>query len=283
MPQGLFRNIRGDVQESSFQETFYQCGNLTSVPADLLSGLTGKPKTNSFNSLFDETSLEYFVYSNGTTVNYIPPTFFANLDNSDYESGPMSLIFDDTNIATSCESGMYQYITGFEDDENNGIMSFNDHVSCAPCVDNTSNVYQHSEDDNLGGRSACYAIVTYNTNGGTLIPDTKVYYSDSNKNYFNLSPIPITTKVSEVFSGWYQNSDLSGNIVTSDTRFIEDTELFAAWNSANINLKYEYNNNNTPSDNDMCMYGNVFNVKNINSIRKPGYRFMGWFYRKNNN
>ena len=131
LPDGLFDGVSG-AASSMFSGTFYNCGNLQTIPADLFSHISGTPASRMFSSTFSSCSkLKYFDYGNGTTVNYIPPTFFEHLDSTNYSSGPLSYMFDYTGIATQCPANTYKYLTGFEAD-------FSSKVSCTPCPNNLS-------------------------------------------------------------------------------------------------------------------------------------------------
>lgn len=126
VPSGLFNSqlLDNNWGASMFFNMFENCDDLTTIPADLFDGLSGTPSDAFLANMFKgDSNLQYFKYANGTTVNWIPPDFFDNLDNENYSSGPMSGIFNGTNIATSCPTGYQQYFTGFESD-------FDGHVSC---------------------------------------------------------------------------------------------------------------------------------------------------------
>ena len=130
LPDGLFDGVSG-VASSMFSYTFLSCSNLQTIPADLFSHISGTPASGMFSSTFSSCSkLKYFDYGNGTTVNYIPPTFFEHLDSTNYSSGPLRYMFDYTGIATQCPANTYQYLTGFEAD-------FSSRVSCMTCPNGT--------------------------------------------------------------------------------------------------------------------------------------------------
>ena len=134
VPKGLFDSISGSVARHVFDETFCNSDNLETVPADLLSGLSGTPQPGAFYEMFDSTNVTEFKYSNGTTVRFIPPTFFGNIDVSNYHtdhsltytyqgqtykdrsSWAAGDMFDNTQVLEQCPSGYEEYLTGFEDE-----------------------------------------------------------------------------------------------------------------------------------------------------------------------
>lgn len=107
-----------------FNSSFAGAVNLTTVPYNLFSGLSGNITSNMFSSAFSGASnLDTFVLADGTTtVDYIPPEFFGSITGT--ATNCMSSVFYGANkIATTCPSGTLQYITGWES-------SWNNHVSC---------------------------------------------------------------------------------------------------------------------------------------------------------
>ena len=116
IPDDLFAGITS-ASEFMFAGTFYNCSNIKKLPNGLFKNISGKPGEMTFSSTFNSCL---------NMRGYIPVDTFANLDASDYVSGPMWGIFENTGLDTICPAGTYQYITGFEID-------WSDKVSCAQC------------------------------------------------------------------------------------------------------------------------------------------------------
>ena len=119
IPSGLFSHITS-MGLWSFNYTFYGCTSLQSLPADLFSGITNI-----------DAGFKY-TFSGCTSLSgYIPPTAFAGLiaaGSPNNVSGAWEGVFNNTNLATSCDSyNMPQFITGYEGTGNN---SWNGKVSC---------------------------------------------------------------------------------------------------------------------------------------------------------
>ena len=148
VPSELFKNIK-QPSDSLFANTFSFTG-LTSVPDDLFTHMSGEPTPNMFESTFAYSDIESAIPANlfgnitgmpaesmmahmferSSATSYINPNLFKNFTNTDYTPGPMSLIFQDTNMSEVCPTNMRQYITGFESD-------FSGKVSCIECPANS--------------------------------------------------------------------------------------------------------------------------------------------------
>ena len=133
IPDDLFENVTTGAPQM-FEGTFYGCENLTSIPENLFANITTFDIPEEFRAYWDEdsTGAEYmFSYTFQDCANlsgYVPSTLFAGLTprQASYPAYMMESIFDNTNIATSCEPyDMEQYITGYEDD-----YGWGDKVSC---------------------------------------------------------------------------------------------------------------------------------------------------------
>ena len=114
IPSGLFSSITTGANEM-FRETFSGCTSLTAIPDDLFSAVT-----TTSSGLFRAT------FKGATNLtSYIPPTTFAGLiaNNSPTATDMWTETFNNTNVFTSCPTGMTDYITGYESEWNN-------HVSC---------------------------------------------------------------------------------------------------------------------------------------------------------
>ena len=125
IPSGLFRNIHiGNMY--MFDGTFANCTALTSLPEELFSNIT------------DAGGQEFRHTFNGCTglSGFVPPSMFSGLiaNNSPYTDlygGFMRDIFNNTNLATTCPSGMTQYITGYEDYWNGKVSCVNANLTCS--------------------------------------------------------------------------------------------------------------------------------------------------------
>ncbi len=116
IPSTLFAGISG-VAEDMFNGTFSDCTGLTKLPNGLFKNISGMPVANMFAETFSGCS---------NITGYVPVDLFS--DKLEYAPNVMTGIFNNTSLETQCESGMYQYKTGFEAD-------WNSKVACTPCPD----------------------------------------------------------------------------------------------------------------------------------------------------
>ena len=214
LPSGLFDGISGSAKSMFGPDdsvvggggTFSGCTSLKTVPADLFAGASGTPNDLMFGGTFyNDTALDTFVFSDGTTVNYIPAGFFGTLNGSDYESyaedgnesaAMAEIFYGNTVIADTCPSGTVQNITGFEDD-------WNDRVSCTAEV-STVTLYQNITDNDATDTVNGTVIAHYNT----AMPSV-----DNNN-----QPLSAPTRTGKTFIGYfdarvggnkYYNADMS--------------------------------------------------------------------------
>ena len=145
IPADLFAGLTGAVTEHMFRNTFYNCKNLTGkIPSDLFR-VTGTPQTYMFYQTFrgctgltgqippklfwgitgmPASNMYYGTFQSctGLTGN-VPVELFGRINNTNYQSGPMTNVFYDSGIKTTCPDGMIQYHTGFDID-------FSDRKAC---------------------------------------------------------------------------------------------------------------------------------------------------------
>lgn len=115
IPENLFSGIEGAPAQEMFNQTFSGCTGLTGqIPPKLFWGITGMPASNMYYGTFQSCT--------GLTGN-VPVELFSRINNTNYQSGPMSNVFYGSGIKTTCPDGMIQYHTGFEVD-------FSDRKAC---------------------------------------------------------------------------------------------------------------------------------------------------------
>jgi hypothetical protein len=115
IPANLFAGISGAPADHMFYNTFYGCEKLTgTIPENLFSGISGTPANMMMAYTFEECKgLDGFV----------PPELFAGINNTNYATGPMTDVFLNSGLDTTCPAGYSLYKTGFESD-------FDGKVSC---------------------------------------------------------------------------------------------------------------------------------------------------------
>ena len=136
IPSGLFGNISGPASDWMFSATFYNCPKLSGyIPTDLFGELSGDPGWMMFYHTFygDNQIIGFKDYDTDETYRFIPPDFFGDINNVNYDTTNMSMLdmFKNTAIYTKCPPGYYFYDTGFTDD-------ITPYVSCVPCDPGTT-------------------------------------------------------------------------------------------------------------------------------------------------
>ncbi len=171
IPENLFAPIEGEIKAGMFDSTFAGCTGLTKLPNGLFKKLTGRPKEGYYvNVCYGEIYSSFDRTFAGCTnlSGYIPTDMFENLDSTDFNPETMSSIFANTKLDTTCPSGTYQYITGFES-------AWSGKVSCAPCPNGVCYTVTSCGGDAGVGEKRCYYDAT--TNDYTKCDDTCVYTS----------------------------------------------------------------------------------------------------------
>ena len=127
IPSTLFDGyVGGDNAAFMFSGTFSGCTALTSMPENLFRTITTPA-----NSMFAQT------FEGCTNMsNYIPPSTFIGLiaTGNPTATDIWYNTFEDTGLATSCPSGIPQYITGYEGNSNNTTWNGPVSCGCAPAA-----------------------------------------------------------------------------------------------------------------------------------------------------
>lgn len=117
-------------------------------------------------------------------------------------------------------------------------------------------------------------VVTLNTNGGTINAGDVTSYT-----YGVGATLPTNvTKTGYTFGGWYDNSGLTGDAVTTiSTSATGDKEFWAKWTP--ITYSVQFNKNDEGATGTMSNQGFTYDVaQNLtaNAFSKTGYNFAGW-------
>ena len=131
---------------------------------------------------------------------------------------------------------------------------------------------------------ACYNFITYdityNLNSGTNHP--------SNPATFNVETSTITlqnpTRTGYTFGGWYDNSSLTGDAVTTIAKGThEDQEFWAKWTAKTYTITLNQNGATTESDPTSLTAtydgraGGTSDQFTLTNPEKTGYTFAGWY------
>ena len=245
------------AQQPRFYRTFYGCTNLTNIPADLFSGVTGTATYMFYQTFYNCSGL----------TGYIPAGLFDKI--TTYSTSMMTNMFYGTGLDTTCSGTTVQYITGFE-----GYWSSK--VSCTePFV--TPVV--------LDGQSATTTSVptTVYLKYGTG------WYSDLNATTPISARATNPTKTDYDFEGdWTatdgagtQIIDNDGNFLTTDAilRLAKITDasktIYANW-TQDYTVTYDCGDGTgTPPANGTATSRKTFNIA-ANTCSRNGYMFVGW-------
>ena len=125
IPSTLFYGYTGgENADFMFYGTFSGCTGLTSMPEGLFSTIT-TPASSMFSQTFEGCT---------NMSGYIPPSTFIGLVVAGHPSASTLWYdtFEDTNLVTTCPSGVPQYITGYEGSSNNSTWNGPVSCGCAP-------------------------------------------------------------------------------------------------------------------------------------------------------
>jgi len=90
-------------------------------------------------------------------------------------------------------------------------------------------MYQPGDFYTLNANLTLYAVwrqpytVTFNANGGTVSPSSAVITANG-----TLASLPIPIRANHTFTGWF-TATVGGSEITSETKFSEDTIIYAQW------------------------------------------------------
>ncbi len=289
IPAGLFSGVRGQPIRGMFSATFVYT-YVTSIPAGLFSGISGVLVRDLFNSTFRGCR---------RLTGTIPVTLFAGIDVNTDLVNPMSGVFYESGLSTSCPDGTRQATTGFEsyfdgrvacvaDDEiycargskyNSATRSCDWCSSNDTCntgfvqqcptgyISNAKAAYGYDSDSTATQCLQGYTITYNNMAGATNSSDNPLTYT--------VEDLPITlhnpTKRFYTFSGWYDD-DRFIDTVTQITTTGGQT-LYAKWTLSANSITYNLNGGSNDSDNP-SLYDETVTLKDPS---KANYKFMGWY------
>lgn len=178
------------------------------------------------------------------------------------------IMLSNVNVSTTtCNAGYY--CPGGE----YGVLDTSgSHVKCpAPYPESATNSYSVD---------SCYATITFNSNGGSAVA-TQTFNYTANTNSFSLSTIPTPTKQDYTFLGWWDNSEFSGNQITTQTAFTTSKTLYAKWRSTSATINIVWSDTDAAdiaaTNAGSTTYGG--NVKTpLKPQIKPGKSFLGWLF-----
>jgi len=221
IPSNLFRGITGGDSAAvrMFLGTFSGCSSLTSIPDDLFSGITDVAQ-----QMFEDT-----FRGCSSLTSYIPPSTFAGLiaNNSPTATNMWANTFAETQVLTSCPSGMTQYITGYEDYWSGKVSCVDANLTCSAgnylpahgyeCAQCTANnycvggTYPYSATESHG-ITPCDTGYSSAAGASSCTPNTiNIQWDDGNGGYTAgtcsyggsiTTPTTAPTKRGHVFTGW---------------------------------------------------------------------------------
>ena len=147
-----------------------------------------------------------------------------------------------------------------------GIMPFGD--ACQ--IDCPVGYSHYSSDENY-----CYAVIDFNTNGGTPVPEPRVERYDGENMTYKLSELPEVALNGYSLVGWYDNAEFTGDAVTTETELSGDKTLYAKWNEEMYSITY-----NGIADANVSGNPDSYTIESaditLNNPTKEDYEFLGW-------
>ena len=309
LPSGLFAGLSGSANEA-FNYTFASMRNLSTIRSDLFAGLSGGA-TSMFANTFDGSSV-WHVYNTNTneTLNYIPGFFLDNITTS--ATGLVTDMFASTAFKSNCPEGTYKN----QKSQTNGIFSAAGRPWCDPCPNNYTSVSGSNDTinqcytacpatDSLGGTyvSELGGHAYYDVNGDdistctygyqiqyVLCPDSSsdcvanASNDDQNPSTYNTTQDVTLYDASRIgydFAGWYDNVELTGNIITSiPQNSIGSKTFYASWVPETYEITYRCDDNGDIVHTDSLIYADpytfVSNTGNSMICSRTGWIFTGW-------
>ncbi|MBQ6109785.1 MAG: hypothetical protein IJL05_00175 [Alphaproteobacteria bacterium] len=236
---GTWYGIVGTPKQYMFSGTFSYNNSLKGkIPDNLFAGISGVLETNAFYRTFYSCTNLGKDSVGGTSRYFIPPELFAGIDDTDYESGPMNGIFNNTGLLTSCPNNYYKMSTPFQVDWAN-------RVACNACPTEYP--------DSVSGSTSidqCYADINYyDSDKTTLLNNAQIYYDSNNVSGFgfpNYTPV----KPDGAFIEW---DDVNGSAIDTSGTFTGDQSFYAKWRFNCDSDKWMYFNIENNETTRMCL------------------------------
>ena len=142
-------------------------------------------------------------------------------------------------------------------------------------LDVNNSVEESNENDNVKTyhfivKAPPEVTVTFNANGGTVSPTTKVY--STNATYGSL---PTPTRSGYTFNGWYTAASGGTKITASSTVSTSMTTLYAQWKISAYTVSFNANGGTGSMTAKSVTIGSSVTLPNC-TFTKSGYVFAGW-------
>ena len=113
--------------------------------------------------------------------------------------------------------------------------------------------------------------VTFDTDGGKVIPDKKIV-----KNNHKYNSLPIPTKEGYTFNGWYTKKD-GGELITSESvvNMAENHTLYAQWLISDCIVEFNVNGGNSTFSTKTVKYNEEYGT--LPTPMRTDYIFKGWY------
>ena len=159
--------------------------------------------------------------------------------------------------------------------------TFGSYTASAGTLNGTENPYTLTMPDGDVTINAAWTPITYHItyhpNGGEFTTDKNTFTIES-----ETITLDVPTRKGYTFGGWYNNSGLTGDAVTTIAAGSHaDVELWAKWTIINYTITYNLDGGTVATANPTT-YNVETETFTLNNPTKPGYTFTGWTLDDNN-
>ena len=135
--------------------------------------------------------------------------------------------------------------------------------------------YSH-HDGILTDVTQCYAVVEFDANkDGLSNPESRIEQYSEGATTYTLATLPELSVTGYSFGGWYDNAELIGDAVTTETELSGDKTLYAKWNAEVYSITY-----NGIADANVSGNPDSYTIESeditLNNPTKEDYEFLGW-------
>lgn len=186
---------------------------------------------------------------------------------SDFSDFRQQVLSNISMTPTNCDAGYY-----CPGGEYSVLDTEQAHIKCPQAFPESA--------QNSYAANQCFATLSFDSNGGSAVSN-QTFNNNSNSNTYSLSTIPTPTRTDYRFIGWFDNAELTGSPITTQTQLSGTKTLYAKWASNIITIIWT---GTTQAEIDANNAGTAVYGGNINTPRSathvPGKTFIGWRFSK---
>ncbi len=237
---------------------------------DTASGFVGNITTSGEN----DTNTTTVTVSNSTAA---PVVAGATKDTNVVDFAKETIPTGSTSHYTSSENSDAEATITVKDEASGGAVTMNNGVITVPSgtkvelkTETETKTFENGTNITVNNNQVVFVpTVTFDANGGSSDFTSADVEADG-----TLASLPDAEKDYYDFAGWFT---AEGNKVDADTKFTENTTVYAEWEAKSYSVTLDVNGGSVNNADDVTEYTYGIGAALPENVTKVGYLFAGWF------